>query len=89
MARLLDNIRSMLGLSLVHAPEYEQQGGGSHRRSIVALGVVVSLLQFLALIIGPVFAAVTAFFLVGTWLGFIESFIVVNGWRVRVSYPSF
>ena len=82
MTRLLGKIRSMLGLSLVYAPEYEQQGGGGHRRSIVALGVVVSLLQFPALILGPVFAAVTAFFLVGTWLGYIESFMVVNGWVI-------
>lgn len=90
MKRSLDSIGANRGSDEAADPHQSCQTGKSHHRVIFALSIVVAGLKYLALVVGPVLAVAIAFFMVGTWLGFLESFQVDDGWVVIaacVLYP--
>lgn len=63
-------------------PEQDHRRDRRLRRLLTALDLVVAILYFPALVLGPVITAVIFFFLIGTWLGFVGSFSIMNGWVV-------
>jgi len=61
------------------------RGDRGRRRLLTALDLLVSILYFPALVLGPVATVVIIFFFIGTWLGFFGSVTVINGWVTIVA----
>jgi len=52
---------------------------------LTALGALVAILYFPALVLGPVATVVIFFFVIGAWLGFLGSGTIITGWIVVVA----
>ncbi len=66
-------------------PGQAHRGERGHRRLLTALDLLVSILYFPALVLGPVATVVIFIFLVGTWLGLFGSGTIMNGWVTIVA----
>lgn len=78
-------VRSKRPSTATPNPGQEQRRDLGRRRLLTALGLLVAILYFPALVLGPVATAVILFFLTGTWLGFFGSFTIMTGWMVVVA----
>lgn len=90
MNRSLGSIDESRGSEKTADPHQSHPTGKGRKRVILALSIVVAGLKYLALVMGPILAVVIAFFMLGTWLGLLESFHVNDGWVVIVAcvlYP--
>lgn len=61
-------------------PGRDHRGDSGRRRLLTTLDLLVSILYFPALVLGPVATAVILFFSIGTWLGFFGAGTITNGW---------
>jgi hypothetical protein len=78
-------IRSKRPSAPAQNPGQDYGGDRGRRRLLTALDLLVAILYFPALVLGPVVTVVIFFFLIGTWLGFFGSGTIINGWMVVVA----
>lgn len=83
------NIRSKISSATSPSPGQAHRGDRGRQRLLTALALLVSILYFPALVLGPVAMVVIVIFLIGTWLRFFESFTIMNGWVCLVASIAF
>lgn len=80
-----NDIRSKMPSATAPNPGRDYRPDRGRRRLLTAFGLLVAILYFPALVLGPVATVVILFFAIGTWIGFFGSGAVINGWVTIVA----
>lgn len=73
-------IRSKRPSATAPNPGQDHHGDRSRRQLLLALELLVAILYFPALVLGPLVMGVIVFSYIGKWLGLLESLTINNGW---------